>query len=94
MRALGRIRFEEDDLRANFFRRSQRLDKRVARLDRYEDGPIVVVSFCEFNGYTLVPGFSFENFVVLFRGAAFRATYLNTLKFAGIVWAVLLSKSS
>lgn len=49
---------------------------------------IVVVSFWEFNGFTLVPGFTFDNYTDLFRGAAYRATYLNTLKFAAIVWTV------
>jgi putative spermidine/putrescine transport system permease protein len=49
---------------------------------------IVVVSFWEFNGFTLVPAFTFDNYTDLFRGAAYRATYLNTLKFAAIVWAI------
>jgi putative spermidine/putrescine transport system permease protein len=51
---------------------------------------IVVVSFWEFNGFTLVPGFTLDNYTDLFRGAAYRATYLNTLKFAAIVWAATL----
>src|SRR6266487_6214360 len=48
---------------------------------------IVVVSFWEFNGFTLVPGFTFDNYDEIFRVASYRATYLNTLKFAAIVWA-------
>jgi putative spermidine/putrescine transport system permease protein len=48
---------------------------------------IVVVSFWEFNGFTLVPGFTLDNYDEIFRVASYRATYLNTLKFAAIVWA-------
>src|SRR3954447_9029936 len=49
---------------------------------------IVVVSFWEFNGFMLVPGFTLDNYTDLLRGAAYRATYLNTLKFAAIVWTI------
>src|SRR3954447_16910564 len=47
---------------------------------------IVVVSFWDFNGFTLVPGFTLDNYDEIFRVASYRATYLNTLRFAAIVW--------
>ncbi len=52
---------------------------------------IVIVSFWEFNGITMTPAFTLDNYKEILGLAAYRATYLNTFKFAIIVWAITLS---
>lgn len=49
---------------------------------------IVVVSFWNFNGFAMSPGFTFNNYLGIFTSKVYLATYLNTLKFASLVWAV------
>ena len=52
---------------------------------------IFIVSFWTFNGYTMVPTFTFSNYVTIFTSKVFLSTYLNTIKFAAIVWLLTLA---
>ncbi len=58
---------------------------------------ILMVSFWDFNEYELLPGFTFKNYVTIFEGCAggedlcvTLKTYLSTLKFCLLVWAITL----
>jgi putative spermidine/putrescine transport system permease protein len=48
------------------------------------------VSFWNFNGFATTPGFTLNNYLGIFSSKVYLATYLNTLKFAFIVWLVCL----
>ena len=51
--------------------------------------PIVligVVSFWEFNGYSMTPAFTLDNYIGIFTSDVTLRTYLNTFKFVGLVW--------
>lgn len=50
---------------------------------------IITVSFWEFNGYTMTPAFTLNNYLALLSSTTV-ATYLNTFKFAAIVWLICL----
>ncbi|HEY9736695.1 MAG TPA: ABC transporter permease [Trichocoleus sp.] len=55
--------------------------------------PIVligVVSFWEFNGYSMTPAFTLDNYIGLFTSDVTLKTYLNTFKFVGLVWLATL----
>jgi putative spermidine/putrescine transport system permease protein len=52
---------------------------------------IIVVSFWQFNGYAMVPAFSWENYAGIFTSQVTIATYLNTFKYVMIVWALCLA---
>lgn len=55
--------------------------------------PIVmigVVSFWQFNGYSMTPAFSFDNYIGIFTSDVTLRTYLNTFKFVGLVWLFTL----
>lgn len=47
---------------------------------------IGVVSFWEFNGYSMTPAFTLDNYIGIFTSEVTLKTYLNTFKFVGIVW--------
>lgn len=51
---------------------------------------IVVVSFWNFNGFAMIPGFTLNNYVGIFTSKVYLATYLNTFKFAALVWLICL----
>lgn len=51
---------------------------------------IIVVSFWEFNGYSMTPGFTLQNYLGIFTSKVYLTTYLNTFKFAIIVWLITL----
>lgn len=51
---------------------------------------IVVVSFWNFNGFAMTPGFTLNNYLGIFTSKVYLATYLNTFKFAAIVWLACL----
>ena len=51
---------------------------------------IAVVSFWEFNGYSMTPAFTLDNYVGIFTSEVTLKTYLNTFKFVGLVWLVTL----
>jgi putative spermidine/putrescine transport system permease protein len=51
---------------------------------------IAVVSFWKFNGFSTIPGFTLENYIRIFSSSVYLATYLNTIKFAFLVWLVCL----
>jgi putative spermidine/putrescine transport system permease protein len=59
---------------------------------------VVMVSFWNFNEYELLPGFTFANYLKIFEGCPRTdgqmcvtfATYLSTLKFCLLTWAVTL----
>ena len=51
---------------------------------------IVVVSFWNFNGFAMTPGFTLNNYLGIFTSKVYLATYLNTFKFATIVWLLCL----
>ncbi|MEO0868697.1 MAG: ABC transporter permease, partial [Cyanobacteria bacterium J06642_11] len=55
--------------------------------------PIVligVVSFWEFNGYSMTPAFTLDNYIGVFTSDVTLKTYLNTLKFVGLTWLFTL----
>ncbi|MDA0672742.1 MAG: ABC transporter permease [Cyanobacteria bacterium] len=47
---------------------------------------IGVVSFWEFNGYSMTPAFTLNNYIGIFTSDVTLKTYLNTFKFVGLVW--------
>jgi putative spermidine/putrescine transport system permease protein len=59
---------------------------------------VVMVSFWNFNEYELLPGFTFSNYLKIFEGCPGTdgqlcvtfATYLSTLKFCLLTWAITL----
>ena len=51
---------------------------------------IAVVSFWQFNGYSMSPAFTLDNYRNIFTTQVYLDTYLNTLKFVGLVWAIAL----
>lgn len=51
---------------------------------------IVIVSFWQFNGYTMTPAFSFENYASIFTARVYLDTYLNTVRFVSLVWGICL----
>ncbi|WNZ22407.1 ABC transporter permease [Leptolyngbya sp. NK1-12] len=51
---------------------------------------IGLVSFWEFNGYTMVPGFTLSNYADVFTEVSLR-TYLNTFKYVVLVWFFCLA---
>ena len=55
--------------------------------------PIVligVVSFWEFNGYSMTPAFTLDNYIGIFTSDVTLKTYLNTFKFVGLTWLFTL----
>lgn len=51
---------------------------------------IMVVSFWNFNGYSMTPAFTLDNYRQIFTAKVYLATYLNTFKFVAIVWLLTL----
>jgi putative spermidine/putrescine transport system permease protein len=60
---------------------------------------VAMVSFWNFNEYELLPGFTFDNYLKVFEGCPVNAdgqlcvtfaTYLSTLKFCLLTWAITL----
>ncbi|MGF1570400.1 MAG: ABC transporter permease [Nodosilinea sp.] len=51
---------------------------------------IGVVSFWQFNGYSMTPALTLENYVGIFTSDVTFKTYLNTFKFLGMVWLATL----
>ncbi|MEM9906771.1 MAG: ABC transporter permease [Cyanobacteria bacterium P01_D01_bin.44] len=51
---------------------------------------IGVVSFWEFNGYSMIPAFTLDNYIGIFTSDVTLKTYLNTFKFVGLVWLFTL----
>jgi putative spermidine/putrescine transport system permease protein len=47
---------------------------------------IFVVSFWQFNGYSMTPAFTLDNYLNIFQSQVSLSTYLNTFKFVGLVW--------
>ena len=52
---------------------------------------IFVVSFWSFNGYSMTPGFTLDNYIGVLASKVTLATYLNTFKFVAIVWSLTLA---
>ncbi len=52
---------------------------------------IFIVSFWQFNGYSMTPAFSFENYLSIFTSKVSFATYLNTFKYVLLVWFFCLA---
>ena len=52
---------------------------------------IVVVSFWEFNGYSMTPAFSLANYVGIFGSEVSLATYLNTFRYVVMVWGICVA---
>jgi putative spermidine/putrescine transport system permease protein len=55
--------------------------------------PIVligVVSFWQFNGYSMTPAFTLDNYLGIFTSDVTLKTYLNTFKFVALVWLFTL----
>ncbi len=51
---------------------------------------IIIVSFWNFNGYAMIPGFTLTNYINIFTSKVTLATYFNTFKFVGLVWLICL----
>ncbi|MGD1950131.1 MAG: ABC transporter permease [Leptolyngbyaceae cyanobacterium] len=51
---------------------------------------IGVVSFWEFNGYSMSPAFTLDNYIGVFTSNVTLRTYLNTFKFVGLAWLFTL----
>lgn len=51
---------------------------------------ILVVSFWQFNGFAMVPGFTLDNYRAIFTSDVTLKTYLNTFKYVFLVWALCL----
>ncbi|MBP0020491.1 MAG: ABC transporter permease [Cyanobacteria bacterium SBLK] len=51
---------------------------------------IFIVSFWEFNGYSMTPAFKFDNYINIFTSKVYLDIYLNTFKFVAIVWSLSL----
>ena len=51
---------------------------------------IGVVSFWEFNGFSMTPAFTWDNYIGIFTSDVTLRTYLNTFKFVGLVWLFTL----
>ena len=52
---------------------------------------IFIVSFWQFNGYSMTPAFTFDNYAAIFSSQVSLSTYLNTFKFVALVWAACLA---
>lgn len=52
---------------------------------------ILLVSFWEFNGYTMVPGFTLSNYIDILTSDVYLRTYLNTFKYVILVWFFCLA---
>ena len=52
---------------------------------------IVIVSFWQFNGYAMIPAFSWDNYRGIFSSEVTLATYLNTFKYVLLVWGCCLA---
>ncbi|MEM9542160.1 MAG: ABC transporter permease [Cyanobacteria bacterium P01_E01_bin.42] len=51
---------------------------------------IFVVSFWDFNGYSMTPALKLGNYITIFTSKVYFDTYLNTFKFVAIVWFLSL----
>ena len=51
---------------------------------------IGIVSFWEFNGYSMTPAFTLDNYIGIFTSDVTLKTYLNTFKFVVLVWLLTL----
>ncbi|MCG8362037.1 MAG: ABC transporter permease, partial [Pseudanabaenales cyanobacterium] len=52
---------------------------------------IGVVSFWGFNGYAMVPAFTWDNYIGVFASDVVLKIYLNTFKYVGLVWLFSLA---
>jgi putative spermidine/putrescine transport system permease protein len=52
---------------------------------------IFIVSFWQFNVYSMVPAFTLENYTGIFSSPVSLSTYLNTFKYVALVWAACLA---
>ncbi|MFT4192732.1 MAG: ABC transporter permease [Comamonas sp.] len=59
---------------------------------------VLMVSFWHYDQYQLLPGFTFDNYIAVFDGCSNASdlcvtlrTYLSTLKFSLLVWAITLA---
>jgi putative spermidine/putrescine transport system permease protein len=52
---------------------------------------ILIVSFWQFNGYSMVPGFTLDNYLSIFTSDVYLKTYLNTFKYVLLVWFFCLA---
>lgn len=51
---------------------------------------IAIVSFWQFNGYSMVPAFTWSNYSMIFSSDVALRTYLNTFKYVLLVWVFSL----
>ncbi len=51
---------------------------------------IAIVSFWQFNGYSMTAAFSPGNYISIFTSRVYLDTYLNTFKFVGLIWGFCL----
>jgi putative spermidine/putrescine transport system permease protein len=52
---------------------------------------IFIVSFWQFNVYSMVPAFTLDNYAGIFSSPVTLSTYLNTFKYVVLVWAACLA---
>ncbi|MBW4653134.1 MAG: ABC transporter permease [Kaiparowitsia implicata GSE-PSE-MK54-09C] len=51
---------------------------------------ILIVSFWEFTGFSMEPGFTLDNYRAIFSSNVALRTFLNTFKYVALVWAATL----
>ncbi len=49
---------------------------------------IVIVSFWDYDEYRIIPDFIFDNYIYLLTSKVTLTTYINTLKYAALVWVL------
>ncbi|MGB3300364.1 MAG: ABC transporter permease, partial [Phormidesmis sp.] len=52
---------------------------------------IFVVSFWQFNVYSMTPAFTLDNYLGIFTSKVTLSTYLNTVKYVVLVWGLCLA---
>ncbi len=49
---------------------------------------VVVISFWNFNGFAMTPGFTLDHYKTIFSSQVYLATYLSTFRFILLVWPI------
>lgn len=52
---------------------------------------IFIVSFWQFNGYSMTPAFTLDNYINVFTSKVSLSTYINTFKYVALVWTACVA---
>lgn len=52
---------------------------------------VVVISFWNFNGFAMTPGFTLDHYKTIFSSRVYLATYLSTFRFILLVWPITVA---